>query len=367
MKIVHTPPRYAPHIGGVEAVAQQICERLRRRGDDTSVICADEPVGGPGMVNGVPVRRLPYVAKVANTNLTLGLPWALSRADVDIVHTHIPTPWTADVSVLVARLRRKRAVVQFHNEIVGDGLNGLVATAYQRSVQRLTMRLASVVLVLSQPWADRLQRQYPVVRGKIHVVPNGVDVERFRPPGPDEARGSDLLFVSVLDAFHAYKGLEVLLRALPSVPQAVLRVVGDGSRRAGYETLADELGIGDRCHFLGAVDDAQLDRLYRTCGIFVLPSRYAAHEGGSSLVVMEGMAAGLPVVVAEGAGDIAWQVEAVDAGLRVPAADVSALAEALGRLLDDAPRRQQMGARARAHVVAHHSWDVIVEQIRSHY
>ena len=81
MRVLQTPPRYAPHIGGVEAVAQQICERLRAFGDQPAVLCADEPRGAPTEVNGVPVRRLPWVAKVANTNITLGLPIVRTSPD----------------------------------------------------------------------------------------------------------------------------------------------------------------------------------------------------------------------------------------------------------------------------------------------
>lgn len=371
MKVLQTPPRYAPHIGGVEVVAQVIAERLHRDGDQARVVCADEGArAGEELVNGVPVRRLRWLAKVANTNLTLGLPWVLARTDFDVVHTHLPTPWTADVSVLVAKLRGRRSVVHFHNEVVGDGVNAWVAAAYRQTMQRLTLRLADVVFVLSDPWADTLRARYPSVRSKLHVMPNGVDIARFTPP-PDtdgqRARGTDLLFVSVLDDFHAYKGLSILLEALVELPDTVLQVVGDGPRRAAYEQLADRLGVAGRVRFRGAVDASTLLGLYRGCGTFVLPSQYAAHEGGSSLVVLEAMSSGMPVVVAEGAGDIAWQVERASAGVRVPAADVSALVAALRRLQSDPGLRADLGSAGREHVVAFHSWDARVADMRSHY
>lgn len=367
MKVVNTPVRYAPYIGGVEAVAQVVSERLRAGGDDAFVICADDPRGAPPVVNGVPVTRLRTAIKVANTNVTPGLLLALLRSDWDVVHTHLPTPWTADVSVLMAKVLGRKSVLHFHNEVVGGGANNAVAKIYQRTLQRLTMRWADVVFVLSQPWADRLIAQHPGVRGKLHVMPNGVDVARFHPPPPGSPRSADLLFVSVLDAFHEYKGLSVLLAALAALPHARLQVVGDGPKRGHYEQVAQQRGVADRVAFRGAVSDTALEELYRACGVFVLPSQYAAHEGGSSLVVMEAMAAGLPVVVAEGSGDIAWQVERVGAGVRVPAGDVDGLAEALRGLLDDADGRTRLGAAARDHVVAHHSWDARVDDMRAHY
>src|SRR5947209_4627824 len=120
MKILHTPPRYWPDLGGVHVVAQEICERLHARGEQVEVLCADEPRHSPQVVNGVPVHRVRYLFKIANTNVTPGLPVALWRTDFDVVHTHLPTPWSADWSCLVARIRGRASVLTFYNEIVGS-------------------------------------------------------------------------------------------------------------------------------------------------------------------------------------------------------------------------------------------------------
>lgn len=365
MRIAHTPPRYAPHIGGVEAVDQVLAEYSRRHGDDVVVLCADEPGGAPAEVNGVLVRRLPWRRKLANTNLTPGLPAVLWREPWDVVHTHLPTPWTADVSVLVATLKRRRSVLHFHNPIVGDGAAGLLAAAYRRSVQRLTLGLADVVIVISATRRDLLVGQQPGIAGKVHLVPNGVDLERFRPL--IGARTSDLLFVSVLDDFHDYKGLSVLLAALADVPGPVLRVVGDGPGKARWQAEAEDLGVADRVVWEGAVDDARLLELYRGCGVFVLPSRTAHHEGGSSLVALEAMASGLPVVLADGVGDLAQQAEHAGAGLAVRSDDVPGLALALHRLHADPEFCSRLGRAGRTHVEAHHSWDAACARITALY
>jgi len=368
VRIVHTPPRYAPHVGGVEAVDRVLAEYSRRAGDDVLVLCADEPRGAPAEVDGVPVRRLPWRHKLANTNLTWRLPLALARADFDVVHTHLPTPWSADVSVLVAAVRRRRSVLHFHNPIVGDGIAAVVAALYRATLQRLTLRLADAIVVISPTRQAELLRHSPGLAARVHCVPNGVDLARFRPPArEDPPRGDDLLFVSVLDDFHDYKGLSVLLRALREVPDARLRVVGDGPRRAAWEREAAELGVGDRVRWEGAVDDAALLRLYRSCGIFVLPSRTADHEGGSSLVALEAMASGLPVVLADGVGDLAGQAEAADAGIAVRSGDAAGLAAALRGLASDPELRAAMGARARSYVEEHHSWDAACAAITALY
>lgn len=367
--MLQTPPRYAPYIGGVEAVAQALAERHRASGLDVSVVCADEPGGAPPVWNGVPVIRLPWVGKVANTNISLGLPLALLRGRFDVVHTHLPTPWWSDWSVLVARLRGKRVVLTFHNETVatgGAGFERALAAIYRTTAERLVLRLSHVVLVLSEPWRDHLVCRQPALAGKVHVIPNGVDLERLAPPNPSE-RTTDLLFVARLDRFHRYKGLGVLLDALPRVPTARLRVVGDGELRPAYEAQAARLGIADRVAFLGVVDDAELLALYWCCGTFVLPSDAVDHEGGSSLVVLEAMAAGLQVIVAEGAGDIARQVEAAGVGWRAGAGDVEGLATAIAEAVSDVVGARQRGDAARRHVEALHGWEAIAAQVSEHY
>lgn len=356
VRIAHTPPRYAPHLGGVEAVDRVLAEYSRSHGDEVVVLCADTPRGAPAQVGGVPVVRLPWRRSVANTPLTHSLPLALWRERWDVVHTHLPTPWSADVSVLVARLRGRRSVVHFHNPIVGDGRAGAVARLYSRTVQRVTLGLSDAVVVISPSRRALLLAEQPGLAAKVHLVPNGVDLERFRPP-PAGARGTDLLFVSVLDDFHDYKGLSVLLAALATVPEVTLRVVGDGPGRQRWAHEAAALGLADRVVWEGAVADDALRELYRGCGVFVLPSRTADHEGGSSLVALEAMASGLPVVLADGVGDLAAEAAAAGAGEHVRSGDVPQLAAALTRLVTDADRRARLGAAARRHVELHHNWD----------
>jgi len=63
-----------------------------KKGHVVKVICADEPAAGGGIIDGIEVKRIPYIGKVANTNITLSLGSALLKEDFDIIHTHLPHP-----------------------------------------------------------------------------------------------------------------------------------------------------------------------------------------------------------------------------------------------------------------------------------
>jgi glycosyltransferase involved in cell wall biosynthesis len=366
VRLLETPPRYPPFTGGVENVAQAVCSRLVARGDDVLVLCADEPRGAGDFGDGVPIRRLAYRWKIANTNLTLGLPMSLVREPWDVVHTHLPTPWSADWSVLIAKLLRRGSVVSFYNEIVGDGVAAVVAKLYRATVFRLTLHLTDRIIVVSNAWHDELAAMSPAIAAKLVEIPTGVDLDRF--VADRSELGSGLLFVGILDRFHRYKGLDVLLEAVAGLTAPFeLTVVGEGELRPEYEAQAARLGIASRVHFLGRVDDDQLRDAYASAGIYILPSDFARNEGGFTLTALEAMASGLPVVLADGAGQVAVEAAEAGAGIRTPAGDAAALRAAIETLLVDEPLRAEMGKRAREFVERRHSWDVITEARRAVY
>jgi len=343
-----------------------VCSRLVALGDDVLVVCADEPRGSGDAGDGVQVRRLPWRLKIANTNITPRLPWVLVQEPWDLVHTHLPTPWSADWSVLVARLLGRGSVVSYYNEIVGEGLARRAARLYAATVQRLTLGLADRVVVVSDAWRDQLVSAQPALADKIVVIPTGVDLVRYTPG--ERGDGSQLLFVGILDRFHRYKGLDVLLAALARVEAPFeLTIVGEGDLRGEYERQRDHLGLHGRVRFAGRVDDDELREEYARCDVYILPSDFAPQEGGFTLTALEAMASGAPVILADGAGQVAVDAAEFGAGLRVRAGDVDGLAAAVTALLGDATERCRMSAAARAFVERRHSWDAITDERRAVY
>lgn len=219
---------------------------------------------------------------------------------------------------------------------------------YQRVLTILNARFekrcfeqASLLIAVSSHTRDEVA-SLGVPREKITVVYNGVDTEEFQ-PGPAERAHFGLpesvtmaLFVG--DLRTTRKNLDSVMKALVSVPELHIAVAGDATD-SPFPALAADLGVSDRVHFIGKT--REIDRLMRSTDFFVFPSRYEAHP----LVLMEGLAAGLPLIVSSnfGAGDY------VGGGGIVfgDSEDLSKLTAAMTMLATDSELRRSMSRSAR--------------------
>jgi glycosyltransferase involved in cell wall biosynthesis len=194
-----------------------------------------------------------------------------------------------------------------------------------------------------------------VAASRIRVIANGVDLAEFRPE-PLERRtlglpeGVLLLFVG--DIRTPRKNLDTLLRALTLVQDATLVVVGD-AKGSPYPELSEALGVAERVMFLGYRTDVPL--LMRAVDVFVFPSRYEA----CSLVLLEAIASGLPVVAAKTTGGA--ELLTPECSVLVNDADnAPGLAAAITRLVASADARLRMRAAARK-VAESRPWSAMAE------
>jgi len=223
-------------------------------------------------------------------------------------------------------------------------------TPVQILLGRLSARLADLVLAPSRATAAELARDYGARR--LAVLPNVTGGLEISPqPVPRVAGGEGhLLFVGRL---RIRKGLEVALEALATLREqgrpARLLIAGDGEHRAPLERRAAALGLGsDRVGFLGRASAGQVRTLLAGAAALVVPSTYE----GMPLVVLEAMAAGVPVVASRVSG-IPEVVLDGETGWLVPPEDPAALASALAHVLGDAAERVRRGAAGRARCHAH--------------
>jgi Glycosyltransferase len=191
---------------------------------------------------------------------------------------------------------------------------------------------------------------------RIRVILNGVDLQEF---SPGEAKRQTwglpegvTLALFAGNAQTPRKNLDTVLRALAQVPELQLVVAGTTTGTT-YPQLVASLDLSNRVHFLEHRTD--VPELMKAVNFFVFPSRYEA----CSLVLLEAMASGLPVITAKTAGGA--EIITPECGIVLPEPDdIQGLVRALSLLASDRNLRSQMGQSARA-IAQQHSWDKMAQ------
>ncbi|MFD8229165.1 glycosyltransferase family 4 protein [Streptomyces massasporeus] len=347
------PPRVLhvtqPVDGGVARVVTDLAGAQLAAGLHVTVACPDSPLAARLSDLGADVRH-----------------WAATRA---------PGPSLADETRRLARIAEdvRPSLVHAHSAKAGLAgrlaVRGRIPTVFQphawsfEAVDGVTAALARGWERWGAKWAARVvcvseaERRRGVeagVRGRWSVVPNGIDVQRFRPDDAHAVRARLLPdadprgpLVVCVGRLCRQKGQDVLLTAWESVlrrvPGARLVLVGDGPDHGRLRALAPG-------SVLFAGDVADVVPWYQAADLVVLPSRWE----GMALAPLEAMACGRPVVVT----DVGGARESLPPDLLphclVPAPAPAALAAAVAGLLPDPPLRTALGDQGRRHVLSTH-------------
>jgi len=348
-RVLHVGKYYPPDKGGIETVVETLCRVERRWADTQALVLRRDRSTTLDLRDDVPVRRVGSLATVGAVSVAPTLPLWLARAEAEVLVLHEPNPM-ALLSYYLARPRIP-LVVWYHSEVIRPRWK--YRLFYQPLVD-FALRRAARVVVASPPMLD--VTALAPYRAKCLVIPYGLPVERYA-PAPDvsarvlvlrqQAVRPTLLFVGRL---VGYKGVEILLRALPGL-DADLVVVGDGPRRSSLESLARELGVSARVRFLGEVAPDELLAWYHACDVFVLPS--VSRQEAFGMVQLEAMLCGRPVVSTNVGTGVSWVNQHERTGLVVRPGDSTGLREALARLIADPGLRRRLGAEARTRVLEH--------------
>jgi glycogen synthase len=375
--------------GGMERAVYHLARSLQARGAETVLFTRPPTLTGsfPGEVVAVPYggrarshgRVLDRTLRYPGFSARLGEAVAqrVRAGAVDVVDAQ------GLCALGYARLRRGdpalRAPVVMNPQGMEEhqtrGLKRLALTRLRR-LSREAAALSDRVIATDEATRADVPRLLGVAAGKVAVVPNGVDLDeisRLTPAQPRECaaqavpalRDSELVVLSV-GRLEAYKGFTEVASALArleargALPPRWAWVVVGGGPEAGR--LGAFGALAGRLHLTGRVSDEILHALYARADVFAHATRYE----GSSLVTLEAMAHGLPVVATR-AGGIPDKVVESETGHLVEPGDVPALADRLEALVRSPERRRQMGARGRARVEACFAWSAIVERVLDLY
>ncbi|WP_410643764.1 glycosyltransferase [Amycolatopsis sp. lyj-346] len=372
LRVAITADTYPPDVNGAANFACRLAAGLAARGHDVHVLCPSP--GGETFTEtlaGVTIHRLGSVRTPFHPTFRICPPWRTAKAvpallagiDPDVVHTQ--------AHFLVGRSAVRAATaagvpVVATNHFMPENLLGYgpLPRWTHRPLTRLAWRdLVRVfgratVCTTPTPRAAGLLERHGLNR-PVLAISCGVDRAHYAGPPAGPAGARSVLFVGRLDA---EKNVHELLQAAVALPPDVhVELVGDGSERARLEALAARLGLADRVTFHGFVPDADLIRAYRRCSVFCMPGTAELQ----SLVTMEAMAAGKPVVAAD-AMALPHLVRPGHNGWLYRPGDVADLAGRLTTVLTDEPARTAMG-KASLELIAAHDLDSTLDTFEGVY
>jgi len=348
--------------GGVNSHCAHLREQFRARGHEVRIIApASKEIDQPDVITiGTRPVSFPASGSLAriSLSLTLGPPvrQVLAEEQFDIVHVHEPF-----MPVLPIHFLRYSEAVNVGTFHASRDKPQFFYTWGKRHVRRWARRLDGKIAV-SPAAAHFVERYFP---GYYNIIPNGVDVERFSAPVaplPQYAHGKqNILFVGRPEK---RKGLAHLIDAYTIVkakrPDTRLIVVGAGKFDRFRQTVRSRR-LAD-VEFAGYVTLEDLPRYHHTADVFCAPATGFESQG---IVLLEAMAAGLPIVASNIEGYAGVLTHGVE-GLLVRPGDPETLAAALLELLDGPERRRAMGERASARA-QEFSWPRVSQQVLSYY
>ncbi|HRQ40431.1 MAG TPA: glycosyltransferase family 4 protein [Chloroflexota bacterium] len=252
------------------------------------------------------------------------------------------------------------------HDYMGKPITGLLRWRAKVTAQD-NLDAANCIICVSEPAKKHLVSQWHVPPEKVVVFPNVADVHRFRPDpvARAEVRAAlglgDAPLAIFVGNFYEWHDVSTLLEALAALrekmPEVHLVLVGDGDRRQAMERRANELGLDGAVHFTGLLPHEEVPRFLAAADVAVVPYPALGEDLWlSPLKLYEYMAAGT-AVIASAVGQLTTVIQDGQNGLLVPPGDVSAMASALQRLLQDPAFCAQLGHQARQDAEQKHSWE----------
>ncbi|GII21862.1 glycosyl transferase [Planosporangium mesophilum] len=367
-------------IGGVDSGGQnthvaELAVALAHRGHEVRVYTRRDDPDLPDVVpfaDGVQVEHVPagppeFVPKddllpfMGEFGRWMAGRWASSEFAPDVVHAHF---WMSGLAALTATSSSRIPVVVTYHAL------GSIKRRYQGSkdtspytrlgLERELGHLADRVIAQCAEEVEELGKM-GIPRGSIHVVPSGVNTDRFAPSGPRAERspGGRPRILSV-GRMVERKGFGDLIQALYLVPEAELVLLGgpppdelDREPMVGQlRRLADKRGVADRVRIVGCVPKEDMPAWYRSADVVACAPWYEPF----GLTPLEAMACGVPVV-AYAVGGLAESVIDGVTGVLVPGRDIRRLAAALRSVLSDDVRRMSYASAAVDRVRSRYTWE----------
>ena len=387
MNICFVSPEYYPISGGTGAYVYYLSRELQKHGHRVHIVTrssekAEKTVeeGSATYIRcaGNPLRKFIGFARSTSKKLI-----ELNRiSPFDVVHTNLPLV----PSFAVPEELETALVCTVHSTWKGEAeaiksegfgrlnLNEkfmLEFNAFLRSSEKKLMKRADALIAVSQYTKKELTEFYNISEEKIHVIYNGVNTQKFKPPNRNKTElrrelglNPDRKMILFVGRLYSRKGLPTLLQAAQMVvkdfknTQFVISGGGFKQNEEKLRKLARQQGIEDNVSFVGYFPDEKLPDLYAAADIFVLPALYENFP----FAILEAQSTGLPVVSTR-VGGIPELIIDSQSGLLTEPSDHEQLADAITKLLQDSSLAEKLSKKARQLVEEKFAWPLVTSQV----
>lgn len=337
--------RYAhPHIGGVEAVINQINDSLPNEDFEKEVLCCSNTEKSSNE-NGVRYKRAKYIFEFASNNISPQLIWNLSRIKTDILHMHMPFIFGM-IAFFIARPKYKKLYVTYHSDIIGFDKY----MKYFWWLYKIFLKKTDKIHVLS-PNIIHNSQMLEEFADKCIVVPQGISLDYKVNNNKvyeikEKHKGKKILFS--LGRHVKYKGFIYALEAMKNIENAVYLLAGSGSLTESFKQYIEENNLKEKVILLGKLPEEDLDNYYEACDVYLLPSVMKTEAFG--IVQIEAMRHSKPIINTWLNNGVNYVSIDKETGLTVEPENVEQLTDAIKELIDNDELRLEYGRNARKRV-----------------
>lgn len=343
VRVLQIGKYYYPFRGGMESSLYTLVNSLKGEIEFQVLVSNAKPAGKIEFLDGVRVIRAGSWGSLFSQPLCPGILFWLKRLKADIIHLHLPNP-LAGFFYLLAN-PGSRLIISYHSDILRQKALDFI----WRPLVLSLLKRADAVVVTSR---NLLEGSVVLAgfRSKCHIIPHGIDLERFKTTPELEARSreikvkTDLPILLFVGRLVYYKGLEYLIRAMQGI-EAKLVIIGSGPLESKLRRLAGLIGVKNKIEWLGEISDNELKAYYLACDMLVLASCQNSEAFG--LVILEAQAFSKPIISTNLSTGISFINQHQETGLVVPASDVFALRQGIRTLLGSPELGYEYGRNGR--------------------
>ena len=248
---------------------------------------------------------------------------------------------------------------------------GIFKNLYGSILERKVYSDVDLIIAITQIVAEALIKDLNVAQEKIRIIPNGVDVEKFKPDNnlrnsfrkKLHLRENERVILSA-GRLHPAKGVQIIISALPFILKQIpvkLIIIGEGNYGEKLRQLAKKLRIEDKIIFVGRVSREELTGYYNACDLFVLPTM---EQESLPLTLLEAMACEKPVVTSK-AIELPSILKDKKSGIVLKAGTSETIARAIVTVLKDKKLADSLAKRGREKVSAEYSFERSVDEIET--